>query len=296
MPTTNNNSPFVIGKVYKRSKIHDQYGGSRQGGIAPCALFPYIFIFSGDAGHQHGYKDEWENEDVFSYTGEGQTGDMEFIRGNLALQDHLKTGKRVFLFIYIEKAFVRFDAELELLDIDFFQGPDRDGNERTAIKFFLKRIGKQLEYSIDDFDITSSAEAEENYNKNKPNITERQGLVTSRVGQGAYRKSILFRWKFKCAVTEYSKKEILIASHIVPWKDSNDDERLDVDNGILLSPTYDALFDQRLISFENNGKIILSDTLSQTNYSKIGVTGKECIKNLSLGNITYLERHQKLIF
>jgi predicted restriction endonuclease len=69
-----------------------------------------------------------------------------------------------------------------------------------------------------------------------------------------------------------------------------------VDNGILLSPTYDALFDQRLISFENNGKIILSNSFSKTNYEKIGITAKECIKNLSEGNLIYLERHRELIF
>jgi hypothetical protein len=128
-------------------------------------------------------------------------------RGNLALQNHLQNGKRVFLFISVEKAFVRFEAELELLNIDYFRGPDRKGTERNAIKFFFKRAGKQLEYSVEDFDLSLAAEPDADYNKDKPNVTERQGLVTSRVGQGAYRKSILFRWEFKCAVTDYSKKE-----------------------------------------------------------------------------------------
>ncbi len=39
---------FIVGKVYKRSTIHDQYGGNRQGGIAASALYPFIFIFSGE--------------------------------------------------------------------------------------------------------------------------------------------------------------------------------------------------------------------------------------------------------
>ena len=138
---------------------------------------------------------------------------------------------------------------------------------------------------MEQFNLSLAADEQKEYGSNLPNETERKGLVTSRVGQGAYRKSILFRWKFKCAVTNYSKKEILIASHIVAWKDSNNEERLDVDNGILLSPTYDALFDQRLISFENNGKIILTKALLNSNYASIGVTGKESIANLSSGNI-----------
>ena len=284
---------FIEGKIYKRSIIHDKYGGSRQGGIAASASYPYIFIFSGDAGHQHGYKDQWENENVFSYTGEGQVNDMTFVRGNLALRDHFENKKKVFLFIYVEKAMVRYEAELELLTVDYFQGQDREGKERTAIKFFFKRVGKTLSYSKNELSSPHSEEDQAIYKNSIPNKTEREGLIISRVGQGAYRKSILFRWDFKCAVTNYSKKEILIASHIVPWKDSNDQERLDVDNGILLSPTYDALFDQHLISFENNGKIILSDTLRKTDYATIGVSGKESIKRLSKGNIFYLESHQK---
>lgn len=288
------NEPFFIpNKIYRRSQIHDQFGGSRQGGISPSATNPYIFIFSGQSGHQHGYKDQWENDNVFSYTGEGQINDMQFVRGNLALRDHLKNGKRVFLFIQEEKGFARFETELELEDFDFFVGPDRKGHERAAIKFFFKRAGSQLQYQPEHTSLSFVAGPNELFNRNVPNITERQGLVTSRVGQGAYRKSILFRWKYKCAVTNYSKKEILIASHIVSWKDSTNEERLDVDNGILLSPTYDALFDQNLIAFENNGKIILSDVLSNTRYQDIGVTGTEIIKNFSQDNYPYLERHRE---
>ena len=289
--------PFIKDKEYRRRDIHLQYGGNWQGGIAACANVPYIFIFSGEAGHQHGYKDQWENEDVFSYTGEGQLNDMSFVRGNLALRDHIKNGKRVFLFIYVATGFVKFESELELIDIDYFEGQDREGKTRTAIKFFFKRVGKNLDYSVDQFQTSFLASEEPDLynNYSPPNETERNGLVTSRVGQGAYRKSILHRWRFKCAVTNYEKKEILIASHIVPWKDATNDERLDVDNGILLSPTYDALFDQHLISFENNGKIILSDTLQQSKMDLIGVTGKERIQSLSSGNISYLERHRDLL-
>ena len=117
-------------------------------------------------------------------------------------------------------------------------------------------------------------------------------MVTSRVGQGAYRKRIIHRWEYRCAVNGFDKLNILIASHIVPWSESNDMERLDVDNGLLLSPNYDALFDKHLISFENNGKIILSDTIEDNAYKKIGVTGNETIKNLSQYNFQYLERHR----
>jgi hypothetical protein len=272
------------------------YGGNRQAGISVAANFPFIFIFSLQSGHQHGYKDQWENENIFSYTGEGQTGDMQFVRGNLSLRDHMKLGKRIFLFTEAQRSFVKFEAELELVDVDFYVGKDREGGDRTAINFFFKRAGKNLDYLVDQPMAASWAEAEANpYIRDIPNETERKGLVTSRVGQGAYRKSILFRWNYKCAVTSYSRSDVLIASHIVPWKNANNEERLDVANGILLSPTYDALFDRNLISFENNGKIILSNTFSQTKYDQLGVTGKEQIHQFSADNYNYLDRHREML-
>jgi len=286
---------FVPNKVYKRSEIHDQYGGNRQYGISCPAKQPYIFIFSGNTGHKHGYIDRWENANVFSYTGEGQEGDMNFVRGNLELRDHIANGKKVFLFIAAQRSYMKFEGEVELIVPKYFQAPDTNGKERTAIKFFFRRAHKHLNYENEINALLEDTPEYEVGKSNIPNVTERKGLITSRVGQGAYRASILFRWEFKCAVTNYSNNEILIASHIVPWRDATNEERLDVNNGILLSPTYDALFDQNLIGFENNGKIILSSTFEKTDYQSIGVTGKEIIKKFSKENFGYLERHREMM-
>ncbi|MEX2633682.1 MAG: HNH endonuclease [Balneolales bacterium] len=297
--------PFIPKQIYKRSLLHDQYGGSRQSGISPTANYPWIFIFSGAAGQQHGYKDRWENKNVFSYTGEGQVGDMEFTRGNLALRNHLQNGKRVFLFEYVQTGRVMFISELTFIDADYFETHDRDGDLRIAIKFFFKRVGVNLDINLEDLDQIAPTishkdllqpfiqEPDTQYDYLRPSVTERSGLVTSRVGQGAYRKSILHRWEYKCAITQFDDISILIASHIVPWKDATDEERLDVENGILLSPTYDALFDQHIITFDNKGDIILSNSIELAAYQKIGVTGGECLCALSDGMVGYLDEHQK---
>lgn len=278
--------------IYRRKDIHDLYGGNRQSGICPSAKTPYIFIFTGSSGQQHGYKDGWLNEDVFSYSGEGQVGDMQFTKGNLALRDHLGKGKRVFLFEYIKKGFVKFLSELSFLDCDFFETHDTVGNDRIGIKFFFQRVG-ETKYSIPDELILSKniSEPKEYYQVQTPNSTERSGLVISRVGQGAYRKSVLHRWSYRCAASGFSDTRILIASHILPWKDAKDEQRLDVDNGLLLSPDYDALFDKHLISFEPSGKIILGSTVSKSSLRSLGITGKERISGLSAGNLLYLENH-----
>lgn len=270
------------------------YGGNPQSGISNSSKFPYIFIFSGKSGHQHGYKDGWENPHVFSYTGEGQSGDMQFSRGNLALRDHKQNGRRVFLFEADGRGSARFIAEVEVIDADYFETHDTSGNIRIGIKFFFKRQGAYLPVEIDRINQSSTlVESFEEYGFKLPSVTERRGLVTSRVGQGAYRKSILHRWEYKCAVTGFEKLEILIASHILPWAESTNDERLDIHNGILLSPNYDALFDRHLISFEDTGRIILSDGIESQAYKKIGVTGQEIIKNLSLHNYNYLRKHRE---
>ena len=288
-------SPFIPNQLYKRSLIHDEYGGNRQGGISPSAKVPYIFIFSGKSGAQYGYRDGWDNHNIFSYTGEGQEGDMQFIKGNLALKEHLNRGKRVFLFEIEGGGLVKFSSEMEFYDADYFETPDKNGSNRIGIRFFLKRIGVSIPVNPDQFTLLPlNQDPHKILELNLPNVTERSGLVTSRVGQGAYRKRIIHRWEYKCAVTNFNKLDILIASHIVPWSKATDHERLDVNNGLLLSPTYDALFDKHLITFENNGKIILSDKIEFAAYQKIGITGKEQISDLSMYNIQYLDRHNQI--
>jgi 5-methylcytosine-specific restriction protein A len=284
-------SLFIPGQIIKRSFIHDQYGGSRQSGISPSANFPFIFIFSGNQGKQHGYLDAWDNPKVYSYTGEGQLGDMKYVKGNLALRDHKENGKRVFLFEYVSSGMVKFISEMVVFDSDYFEIIDSQKKLRQGIRFFFHKVGVSIpkEYNL----FSQPAVVTENvYDYVMPNSTERSGLVTSRVGQGAYRKRIIHRWEYKCAVTGFDNPKILIASHIMPWKDSSNEERLDVSNGILLSPVYDALFDKRLISFENSGKIILSNSVESNAYEKIGVTGKEMIRSLNSQNRIYLDKHR----
>ncbi len=89
--------------------------------------------------------------------------------------------------------------------------------------------------------------------------TSKKEMLDRRIGQKRFRRLVISYWNNCCAVT--GTTHFLTASHIKPWKDSDDQERLDVFNGISLSPVYDKAFDSGLISFENNGKIIISKKL-----------------------------------
>lgn len=286
--------PFIPYQVYhRRQDIHAHYGGNWQSGISASATAPYIFIFTGKSGHQHGYRDGWDNDVIFTYTGEGQSGDMKFTKGNLALKDHLQNGKRVFLFESVRKGFVKFICEVEIDDFDFFLTHDSKGSDRVGIKFFFKKAGAILPYHpVNLANEQLLAEPTAIYERSLPGITEKEGIVTSRVGQGAYRKRIIHRWEYRCAVTGFNKLDLLVASHIHPWAKANDIERLDRDNGILLSPTFDALFDRHYSSFENSGKIILSEAIEKQAFDKIGVTGNERIKSLNHYNFHYLDLHR----
>ena len=148
-------SPFIPNQIYKRTLIHDEYGGNRQSGISPSATKPYIFIFSGKSGAQYGYRDGWDNKNIFSYTGEGQEGDMQFVKGNLALREHKERGKRIFLFESEGNSFVKFVSEMEFFDADFFETPDRNGVIRRGIKFFLNRVGVYLPVSPRQFELNA---------------------------------------------------------------------------------------------------------------------------------------------
>ncbi len=286
---------FKRGKIYKRSILHDQYGGNRQSGISSSARHPYIFVFYGASGEAYGYEDQWVNSNVFSYTGEGQIGDMTFSKGNLKLKNHVKEGRRIFLFNYVSKGMVRYEDELIFLETGFFPAKDKLGETRNAIKFFFNRLNSTIYPDLSKLNTSvESYDPPQNYGA-LSNKTERKGLVNSRIGQGAYRKSVMYRWEFQCAVSAYNNPKVLIASHILPWKDSSDRQRLDVNNGILLSPNYDALFDKNLISFDEQGNIMLSKELKSSDYSKLKVTGSEKVAGFTDSNQEYLEKHRSLL-
>lgn len=86
---------FEIGKEYNRkADIHEKYKGQAQGGISTPKDFPVVFIFTSDAGEQHGYRDEYRDDGVFWYTGEGQVGNMKMEAGNKAILKHAKNNKQ----------------------------------------------------------------------------------------------------------------------------------------------------------------------------------------------------------
>jgi hypothetical protein len=96
-----------------------------------------------------------------------------------------------------------------------------------------------------------------------PRTTEAERLVIQRIGQDIFREALMDYWGARCPMTGIMDPALLRASHIVPWSECSDDQRLDVHNGLLLSALWDAAFDKGLVSFSDHGKPLASPRLSE---------------------------------
>ncbi|KRB07985.1 HNH endonuclease [Lysobacter sp. Root690] len=101
--------------------------------------------------------------------------------------------------------------------------------------------------------------------------TTRSALIDARLGQGRFRRELLRRWGAACAVTGCRVGAVLRASHCKPWRHSNNRERLDSNNGLVLSATLDALFDAGLIGFEDSGDMLIASVLSDEERNALGL-------------------------
>ena len=130
------------------------------------------------------------------------------------------------------------------------------------------------------------------YSRSYLEETEKRILVRTRIGQGQFRSDLIHYWK-GCAVTGYSDTKLLRASHIKPWSQSSNTERLDVFNGLLLIPNLDISFDSGLISFDENGHIIISRIMEDP--GKVGVSMNLSAKT-DVRHEAYLKYHRENVF
>jgi predicted restriction endonuclease len=127
--------------------------------------------------------------------------------------------------------------------------------------------------------------------------TETSTIVKIRKGQSKFRNKLLKGLKLQCPVTQINDKRLIIASHIKPWALSNNAERLDINNGFLLSAIIDKLFDEGLITFSFEKEILISNSLSASNAKKIGINNRQIIEKLPIkGRENYLKYHQNKVF
>lgn len=127
-------------------------------------------------------------------------------------------------------------------------------------------------------------------------VTMKEILANARVGQGAFRAQVLKMWGSRCCVTGSTTLDAIRASHIKPWRDSDDRERLDPYNGLPLIATLDALFDAGLITFSSEGCLVASKMLNQQEKEILGLMQLRFIEKPSDNAAEYLSYHRDRIF
>ena len=182
---------------------------------------------------------------------------------------------------------------LVLHDYDFV-AKNKTGNNMYSNALKQYRLFRNVEVAeiIDHDEITSVIEDYANLKE-----TERDAVVKSRIGQGLFRKELIKKYNSSCVITGINEKKLLIASHVKPWAVCTNAERLSVENGLLLSPTFDKLFDCGLISFADSGRILISSQLSAEVISKLHISATDTFDLKASQELKHnLEYHRDVVF
>ena len=162
----------------------------------------------------------------------------------------------------------------------------------TGHNMYSSALNKYSEFLADGAISAVEEDIEEIIGNKNIGETEKSQLISARIGQGKYRKSLLSYWE-KCAVTGVEDTAMLVASHIKPWSKCSKEERLDQFNGLLLSPNLDRAFDQGLVSFSEEGYIIISPFLGDL--EALGIHPNMHIQ-LDSEHMPYMDYHRKKVF
>lgn len=130
-----------------------------------------------------------------------------------------------------------------------------------------------------------------------PRTTEAERLVVQRVGQQLFRERLMDQWGARCAVTGVAVQELLRASHIKPWAScESDEERLDPFNGLLLAANLDAVFDQGFVTFDDEGRVVLSSALLEDAARALAISPTMRLRAIEDRHRAYLVWHRRDVF
>jgi putative restriction endonuclease len=127
--------------------------------------------------------------------------------------------------------------------------------------------------------------------------TEREAIILARIGQGQFRKNVALL-ETHCRITHVNEPTHLRTSHTKPWRTSTNEERLNGENGLLLTPTIDHLFDRGFIAFEDSGELLISPVAYQPSLKKMGIPcdQKMNVGSFSSGQKQFLAYHRENVF
>jgi len=150
--------------------------------------------------------------------------------------------------------------------------------------------------SADDLDFWERKLEQAVVNDPKVPETERLALVNARRGQGLFKERVS-QIESRCRITGVDNPVHLIGSHCKPWRDSTNEERLDGENGLLLTPSIDHLFDRGFISFEDGGTLIVSPVAHPPSLQRMGIDTLSVVNvgTFSSGQKRFLDFHRNSV-
>lgn len=175
---------------------------------------------------------------------------------------------------------------------------DRNNKEYFFDLFTIPRKSDQFDNADSISNLTNQDVEAINQLQIIPDLsqTEKNQIVAARIGQGLFRRKLIYECGF-CPITGVNDSRFLIASHIKPWRISNNLERLDVKNGLLFTPTFDKLFDSGFISFTNDKRIIVSSLISHENRERLNLENGTSYPTLPIkGREIFLNFHRDSLF
>lgn len=270
---------FEINKTYTRKDIGEMLETSTKGGNWATGYVTfnnelYVFVTIEGAGRTgHNYHNRFLENDLLEWHGKtnshiGQPLIKKIINNEIKIHIFIRyNDKPQFTYIGLGKCIKYFDESPVRIYFDY---------EKRNLQVLERENIEKIE------------------NLENISVTEKETIIKSRVGHSKLKEILLNNLK-KCQLCNIKKEELLIASHIKPWSKSNSQERLDLNNVLLLCPIHDSLFDKGFISFNDNGEIIISNALSEEDILSLNID-KTLKIALNEKQKEYMEYHRENIF
>jgi len=237
---------------------------------------------------------------VATYFNEVESDFYRYLTGAGGVNSHSRTNYMAWLKFLSE--YYPLPADLSESDIGDIMA-NEEAIRSTRSKYtkprdminFKSALRKYRAFLLSDFrqqqEETILAEAKKVEEDTTITTTERVAITRARVGQGLFRERLIAYWS-GCSISSFGHFNILMASHIKPWRVSDNRQRLDVYNGLLLLPNYDKLFDKGYISFADTGKIVYSSYLTPSDRTLLGMDDSVRLLKIDAHHLPYLKYHR----
>lgn len=238
-----------------------------------------------EQGYREDISDRWEGY---------MEGTETLNEGKIYFSVDNATGKEDINRFYVRSkdGIYKFMREIALPTISYLTILKLQSNDGQH--YFYFRLFLDYYYTVASHP-TVIKEEEEKIESEKIPLTEKMQLMKARIGQGDFREKLLMETAI-CPVTQIADERILVASHIKPWAISSPKEKLDPKNGLVFTPTYDKLFNDGFISFEDDGTMLISPWLSPLTVKKLGIAPNRKYQIPIKGRENYMKYHREKIF